>query len=256
MSREKVHARFKDAPWYKGYDVVVGGLGGIGSWTSFLLGRSGHNLYLYDFDTIDASNMGGQLYSRQNIGQKKNSSMRTIITNMCEEVSVDIFDRFTSDSVASRIMFSCFDNMAARKVFFDRWLETCKECEKTREEWKIAYPSDLEEEYLPSYLKGPMMFIDGRLEAETAIIYCIKNEEEAKKWQQEWFPDEKVADAPCTFRATSHNAAIIAGLMVGHMNNVIANYIQRENIRVTPWKTNYELPTMTFNSEELVTQSV
>lgn len=245
------HARFKDAPWYKSYDIVVGGVGGIGSWASFLLARSGHRLSLYDFDIVDRDNIGGQLFQRTQVGAKKIAAASQNIMNFSAEVEVNRFEKFDENGIATRIMFSCFDNMAARKTFFDKWLQNYHSTEKDRKQFEGVRKDALYPE-----LTGPAVFIDGRLEAETGIIYCIKNEEEAKKWLEEWFPDEKVANAPCTFRATSHNAAIIAGLMVAHLNNVVTNYVEKIDMRVTPWKTTYELPTFTFNAEELSHQPV
>lgn len=244
----KYHARFKDAPWYRSYDIVVGGAGGIGSWASFLLARSGHNLHIFDFDTVEIDNLGGQLFMHGQQGLKKTAAISSVITNFTVDVPINTFEKFTEESgFGTRIMFSCFDNMTARKVFFDKWLKTYHETERDR----ALYINSKGDPEMVAGCAGPGVFIDARLEAETGIIYCIKNEEEAKKWQEEWFPDEKVADAPCTFRATSHNAAIIAGLMVANLNNVITNHVEGMDMRVTPWKTTYELPTMTFNAEEI-----
>ncbi len=51
--------RFSDASWANSLQhIVVGGVGGIGSYVSFFLSRIGHTLYLYDMDSIDETNMG------------------------------------------------------------------------------------------------------------------------------------------------------------------------------------------------------
>ncbi len=245
---QEYRSRFKDAPWFKSYSIVVGGAGGIGSWASFLLARASHELLIFDFDIIEHDNMGGQLYNRQSIGLSKPAALKTIINDFSPQVPIHTFGKYEATSIASRIMFSCFDNMAARKVFFEQWLgnyRMTRDMRNTLQFQEDTHASQYDE------LRGPTVFIDGRLEAETGIIYCIRNEEEAKKWQEEWFPDDRVANAPCTFRATSHNAAIIAGLMVAHLNNIITNYVEGMDMRVTPWKTTYELPTMTFTSEEV-----
>lgn len=226
------NARFKDAPWYKKQRVLIGGVGGIGSWLSLLLARGGHELYMFDPDVIEKSNIGGQLYARAQVGMKKVVAVKNNIQHYADtSAGINVFEQpFTEKSPYVPIMFSCFDNMAARKVFFDRWKENLKAAPRNEVQ----------------------CFIDGRLEAETAIIYCVRTPEEAELWEKEWFPDEKVANAPCTFRATSHNAAIIAGMMTGVFNNVITNFERKMEERIVPYKVNYELPTFTFEAAEVM----
>ena len=64
--------------------------------------------------------------------------------------------------------------------------------------------------------------------------------------EEEFFEDDEVPDAPCSFRATSHNPAIMAGLMVGVLNNKVTNKKMGQVFREVPYKIEYELPTMTF----------
>lgn len=60
--------RFSDAPWYiPGLPILVGGAGAIGSWLTLYLARQDAKLYVYDFDTIDLTNMGGQLYNSSSL---------------------------------------------------------------------------------------------------------------------------------------------------------------------------------------------
>jgi hypothetical protein len=51
--------RFSSAPWYSpGIEVFLGGVGGIGSWLALLLARQEANLYIFDFDRIEETNLG------------------------------------------------------------------------------------------------------------------------------------------------------------------------------------------------------
>lgn len=231
-------ARFKDAPWYAQYTISIGGCGGIGSWVSLFLSRIGHELILYDHDRVDESNIGGQLYNRTHIGMQKSAAIAKVCNEFAEHTLLHEAGFFDENCEPTSIMFSCFDNMSARKVFFQTWKKTfCNE---------KSINGDF-----------PVVFIDGRLEAETAIIYMVRNEKEAEMWEKEWFSDDKVKDAPCTFRATTHNGAMIASLMVAALNNFVTNFKEKEDFRTTPWKTHYELPTFTFKameSEEYVKQ--
>ncbi len=65
--------RFKDAPWFPKEDVhtVVGGAGGIGSWLTLLLSRAGFKPIVFDFDTLEEHNLGGQFFSKRQIGKTK-----------------------------------------------------------------------------------------------------------------------------------------------------------------------------------------
>ena len=78
--------RFSDAPWANSpQHIVVGGVGGIGSWASMYLARIGHLLYMYDMDKIDETNMGGQLYKLSQIGTNKAVAMMQNIKEFCGE---------------------------------------------------------------------------------------------------------------------------------------------------------------------------
>ena len=67
------HNRFKDAPWFPTEDtyVLIGGSGGIGSWLTLLLARANFKPIIFDFDTIEEHNIGGQLFSVGDIGSPK-----------------------------------------------------------------------------------------------------------------------------------------------------------------------------------------
>lgn len=215
MERSTFHARFSRAPWYKfPQTIIVGGAGGIGSWLTLLLARQGHDIYVYDHDRIEAENLGGQLYGIEDVGEGKAEIISRLCGQFCEtDVSWE-HGRFTSDSPAAPVMFSCFDNMDSRMVMFEKW-------------------------------EPGRLFIDGRLNAETAQMLCVYDEQTAKLWKDSWFEDAKVPDAPCTFKATSHCAAILAGLMTAAMNNWTANVYANEQ-RSVPFLTSIWLPTMTI----------
>ncbi len=77
--------RFSDAPWYRpGIECTVGGAGGIGSWLAFFLGRQECVIALFDMDSIDETNLGGQLYSLEDIGNNKAEVIARKIRNYSE----------------------------------------------------------------------------------------------------------------------------------------------------------------------------
>ena len=68
------HVRFSGLMWYNPtfLDITIGGAGGIGSWFTTLISRIGvSSLHLYDMDTIDTTNLGGQLYKTGQVNMSK-----------------------------------------------------------------------------------------------------------------------------------------------------------------------------------------
>lgn len=206
--------RFSDAPWADSlHTITIGGVGGIGSWVSLFLARIGHTLNLFDMDSIDETNMAGQLYSISQIGVNKAEAIKTNIANFCgEENVVMVNTMFDENSNVSPIMFSCFDNMAARELMFNKW--------KAQE--------------------NRVIFIDGRMLAEVGNVFIVLPGDE-EKYQKTLFADSEVKDAPCSFKATSHCGAFIASIMVSALNNHLAN-LKFPNIRELDFQIDFELP--------------
>lgn len=217
MSEEKKidnkKARFSDADWLDPQEIIIGGVGGIGSWVALFLARIGHELYLFDDDEIDETNMAGQLYQISQIGLNKAQATKINILAFTGNYNVEVLGRYTKDSLVAPIVFSCFDNMAARKLMFEKWAE-----QENRE-----------------------VFIDGRMLAETGMIYCVLKGQE-DDYRAELFDDSEVSEAPCSFKATSHCGAFIGSVMVSNLNNYLTNKKLGAEIRVTQFRTDFELP--------------
>lgn len=211
---ESTKMRFSGAHWFKAgpQDIIIGGVGGIGSWLAFFLGRIGHNLYLFDGDLIEDVNLAGQFYNKDQIGKLKVTAVQENIKSFCSlDVSIDTW--YTSDSMTNPIVFSAFDNMKARKLMFEKWAE-----QEDRE-----------------------IFIDGRLLMEGGQVFCVlKGQEEA--YRAELFDDDEVQDLPCNYKATSHCGAFIGSLMTSIFNNYLANKVQGFEISTVQFKTEFILP--------------
>lgn len=125
---DKTTSRFSSAIWYENIQkktIIVAGIGGIGSFVVFLLARmKPASMFIYDDDTVEAANMSGQLYSQSDLGNYKVSALTNMIRNYADYSSVfAINERFTIESEASDIMICGFDNMAARRIFFEKWVD-------------------------------------------------------------------------------------------------------------------------------------
>jgi molybdopterin/thiamine biosynthesis adenylyltransferase len=226
----ETHNRFKGLPWYSNKEEIsILGAGGIGSWLSLALSRQGHTLHITDFDKVELHNLGGQLFSIKDIGNNKAYSVSNMLKYLTPENSNNLFSydqKITEDEgIIAQVCFSCFDNMASRKLAFVRWVEECKASEDDK-------------------LK---VFIDGRLLAEEFQIYTVKyNEVDIDRYVKTLFNDDEIPDEDCTAKATSHCSMMIASLMTASLNNLSSNYYSKMDIRDTPFVIKASLPMMFF----------
>lgn len=223
---EQQFDRFKGASWFpQGNErVLVGGCGGIGSWLTFFLARIGYLPAVYDFDVIEESNIGGQLFRHSDIGKIKVVATSEICQDFCG-VHIDAFNqRVDLDTPTHHFMFSAFDNMKARKDLFEVWKKS-----------------------IPGSVVQPI-FIDGRLELEHLQIFCVTPDRIAD-YEARLFDDSLIEDAPCTMKQSSHVAAMIATKMVGMFTNHISNIYERENMRTNPFFYEYMIP-LTLTDEQ------
>ena len=223
--------RFSEALWLPdgsgitGHEeVIVGGAGGIGSWLTLFLNRAGFFVNVFDFDTIEAHNLGGQFYPRTVIGHPKVDALRKIISEFGQTSFLNTnCEAVTEDSYMTSIAFSAFDNMHARKDMFNNWVE------------HVSFLSPEEQE--------KAIFIDGRLEMEQMQIFCVKyTPSNIRAYREQLFDDSLVADAPCSMRQTSHTAAMIASLMTSFFTNHMANLRVGFEFREVPFFHEYVVP--------------
>lgn len=231
-------SRFKDLEWFSeiekvnegGQIVYVVGAGGIGSWVSFFLARAGVLHELYDHDTIEEHNLGGQLYMMGQMGMNKCEAMHYINSAFSNFHTGFLVGEFNDQYSASSIMFSCVDSLHARKLLFRKWLEAIA----TDDEGSVS--------------EG--IFIDGRILAEDGQIFTIRARDEAaiKEYQSKYlFSDSEAPPIICTAKATSHCGALIGSLMVGTFFNYLTNLKKGGPIREVPFKNEFHLQLMQFN---------
>ncbi len=229
-------SRFSDAIWFKEMQkasCIIGGVGGIGSWLTLFLSRAGMKLItIYDDDIFEENNLGGQFVSEKNIGMLKVSSVATDVNDFGGTSRIIMQpSKFTKYSYSESNMFSCFDNMKARKKMFDRWLATTN-----------IYRNNI--------------FIDGRLLFEKLDIFCIKRDDNLaiEKYQNEYlYTDEEVPDAVCTVKQTTHTAAMIASLMTGYFTNHLGNLsLNTDATFKVPFHSSYYIPLNNLENEEKV----
>ena len=230
-------SRFSSAIWYEAIQrktIILAGVGGIGSYVGFLLARmKPAALFIYDPDIVETVNMSGQLYSREDVGNSKVNALSDMISKYCDYNSVyAVSERFDESNDASDIMICGFDNMAARKLFFEKWLDHVK--------------SKSEEERINC------LYIDGRLAAEEFQILCIKGDDEfnINRYKNEFLFSDAEADATiCSYKQTTFMANMIASVMVNLFVNFVANQCNPLIDRDLPFYTTYSAETMYYKTK-------
>lgn len=219
MNKEQIRGRFKDAPWFPKEEVsmIVGGAGGIGSWLTFLLARAGFNPVVYDFDTVEAHNMGGQLFNKQSIGMNKTDAIKQIVLDFSDLDLMIFTEKYDENSMTAEYVFAAFDNMQARKDLFHNWYNQHKD-------------------------NPNAILIDGRLLMEQIQIFCVTPETAEEYLRDHLFDDSEVGEENCTMKQTSHSASMIGSLMVGFFTNHYTNIVKGAKVRQFPFLHEYFIP--------------
>lgn len=224
------HTRFTDAAWYdpNGLVITLGGAGGIGSWLALYLTRIGYTIHLYEMDVLEEHNIGGQLYFSSSLGMTKAEAVSEVCDEMCDYARIISCGKFTPEnSNVTDVVFAAFDNMAARKMMFEAWKEHVANHE----------------------IPEACCFIDGRMTAETGIVFCV-TPDRIEEYEKEFFDDSEVPPEPCSYKATSHNGALISAFMLANLLNFISNLKIGDSIFCHPYKLTYELPSMTIKTTD------
>lgn len=232
------YGRVKGAEWFQHTlkkPVVLIGAGGIGSWVALLLSRIGCNLHIFDHDSYEVHNLSGQLVSGKYIGTQKSYAVADIINQFSPNTTVTCYNKYLENSITNNVVICGLDNMAARKLAFRNWLSLV---EKTSEEKRKF-----------------MFFQDGRLNAELLQIINIpgNNPEAIRRYQEEYlFDDEEVVEQDCTFKQTSHCAAMIGSLMTTFFTNWVTNTYGEDSYREVPFFYEFIAPLNMTTNERLV----
>lgn len=223
-----VRARFSDAPWFRELDeelVLVLGAGGIGSWVTFCLNRIGCVVHVYDDDTIEMHNVGGQMYGPNSMGELKVDALSSICEQLTGLVYTRIIphaERYIESSYISPIVIAAFDNMASRKLAFEKW----------------AAQGDR------------AIFIDGRLLAEDYHVFAVTKGRE-EEYRKTLFDDKSVSAENCSLKATTHCSMGIASDIVAVLTNFAANRATMEEfgeLRDVPFRISKSIPLFSYET--------
>lgn len=233
---DETTSRFSGAEWYNEIQkqrIILAGLGGIGSWLAVQLARmSPEALYLYDDDTVEVGNMSGQMYDDRAIGNTKVMAISNIILNYTNTNNLyAINERFTRNTPAGDVMICGFDNMEARKIFFQSWLNHV-----------MNQSAD----------KSKCLFIDGRLSMDTLQVFCIQGTDiyNIERYQREFlFSDSEADETVCSMKQTTYLACMIGSIMTNLFTNWVANQLEPIIPYDLPFFTEYDSQNVIFKTE-------
>lgn len=231
-------SRFSGATWFNEIqkaDIILAGLGGIGSWVALMLSRLNvKSVIMYDDDKVETGNLSGQLYGVTKIGKYKADAVAEEMMDFSKFYNYVCYRyKYTNtDGRTAPIMICGFDNMAARKTFYHAW-------------------KSMMLKHIDAYRKS-CLFIDGRLAAEEFQIFCIKGDDTASmlKYEKDWLFDDSEAEATqCSYKQTSFCASMIASFIANIFVNFIANKCNPLFERDVPFLTRYNAETLFLTTE-------
>lgn len=227
-------SRFSGAMWYekiKEVEVIIAGQGGIGSWATAILSRvKPKKLVLYDFDTIDETNLSGQFFYSKQVGQYKVDAMAETASSFSKYSSVVcIPKKWTADSTPGDVMLCGFDNMEARRVYFQSWKEHVQ---------KSNHPNEC-------------LFIDGRLDMTNFQVFCITgdNAKAISNYEENYlFEDFQVGGVACSMKQTTYCASMIGSIITNLFVNFVGTLVDPFS-HVLPFKIFYDSQYVIFKVE-------
>ncbi len=164
--------------------------------------------------------MAGQCYRVDQIGLTKTAAMKANIKAFCGHEQVEEMGKYQGDSLTNKYILCGFDNMAARKLMFEKWYEAFKD-------------------------EKDAIYIDGRALAEVGQIYFV-TPDKAEEYKATLFADEEAPMENCSYKATTFCGSLIASMMVSGFNNFITNIKSGKVRREVPFSVIYELPLFNF----------
>ena len=223
-------ARFSSAEWYNKVQeqaIIIGGAGGISSWLAFLLSRTNvYEISIYDPDKVEEVNLAGQFFGFRDIGDFKTMAVVRHIRDFANYYNCSQYrDLYGQHSYVKKVMMCGFDNMEARKVFFNNWKRLVE---------NIPCPEEC-------------LFIDGRLSAECSQVLCVQGDDSQaiEAYEEQYLFSDDMADATvCSYKQTSFMANMIAATMVNLFVNWCANLVG--SFRPVPFFTEYDAVTMQY----------
>lgn len=191
------NSRFSGTLWYnaaKRMNVCFVGVGGIGSFASFIMSRfNPQSIQLYDGDVVERANMSGQFYPSTSVGLLKVDSVANEIRRFTDASNVyPMGMMFPVDTCPiADVYILGLDSMAARKSIANS-----------------IYNLSSKKGYNP-------WIIDGRLSIDTLQVFSFKcNYQNFSIYSKRCLFDDSEADATiCSMKQTTYMSAMIGSII-------------------------------------------
>ncbi len=166
--------------------VTVIGVGAVGRQVALQLAAVGvRKLLIFDFDSVEATNITTQGYSHADLGMPKVLATQQAVHCIDPEIEViPIQDRYRSTHETSDVVFCCVDNIAARSAIWRSLGSTCR------------------------------FWCDTRMLGESIRVLTASTEAERQHYADTMFAAHEAQHGQCTARSTIYTASICAGLMI------------------------------------------
>lgn len=184
-------------------NLVVGGLGAVGSWLSLFASKMGFNVLGLDFQYVEPENIGVSVYNEGQIGIQKARALYEACDGEIKTLDLKVEDLSVEDLDSPPIAFvSCLDSIKSRQGFFDKFL--------TYQEGQEASREDL------------IVFLDARMALTYGKIYTVDSAEDVERYRfiLKKYTDENVPELPCTERSTTFCAAGLASYAIAVLTNL------------------------------------
>ena len=242
VSRINTTSRFSSAPWFdeaQKLNVLIAGLGGIGSNVAYNIGRIHPNsMILYDNDKVEIDNISGQFYGLDDVNSNKVTAIADMLHNRCSYYNIYANnERLISPvKVEADVMISGFDNMSSREYMFKMWLNS-----------------------------NSKLLIDGRMSAEYFQVFALCKEDTSNiyTYQNNYlFADFMAESGVCSYKQTTFMAtmigSVITNVFVNYCTNLAYDKMRSEEYseediyflpRDIPFLTTYDASTMMFQTK-------
>lgn len=236
LTEETLHEsriRFSGAPWFdlaSNRTINIYGSGGIGSHASLGISKmfQSSTFRIFDFDSVSLSNLGGQLFSPDQLGMRKVDAVRDNLQGFSLD-NTNAYVTYGEDNFnPSDITLTALDSMRARKSIFEN---VRKKNRGTKH-----------------------LFIDARMSADTIQIIAFRFDEAAKirKYKKEYlFDDSEATNVVCSYKQTFFMGQMLSGYICA----IIANYLTHLSEDVfpqeVPFFTEFSSPLMTYTSVKI-----
>lgn len=187
--------------------VSVIGAGAIGSWACLLLAKSGFkNIAVFDHDEVDIVNMSSQFFGIGDVGRPKVEALAERIEEMTGTVITPIPEKWDGMRLKG-IVVMAVDSMEVRKKIFE------------------AHRGNLATRFL----------VDARMGAEVALLYAIdpNKGDDCTDYEKSLYTDAEAVQERCTAKSTTYCAAVLSGLVVKAVRDVLIRGKYPKNISLS-----------------------